>query len=279
MKIIICLKQIPDPNIIEFDLTNEQMKNVFWIGNPTDLSALEEGLQIREKYGGEVIVVSLAPEREKDILKKALVCGADRAIRIWETSLFEADTWIKSSILKEVIESTGFDLILCGDRSKDTGSEFMGVALAERLNVPIVTRVIKIEFQGEKEVIAHKKLERGERETYSFSPPAVITTLEGINQPRYVALFSRIYREGIRKRVEVIEPKMTNTSQSPCLIKLKSVGQPKPRTKAGKKINGLSIDELTRMLRGEEGGSKEIFSGAPFEGAKKIEKKLKEWLS
>ncbi|MDY6845298.1 MAG: electron transfer flavoprotein subunit beta/FixA family protein [Thermodesulfobacteriota bacterium] len=278
MKIVVCVKQIPDPSIIEFDLSNESMMNVVWTVNTTDFLALEEGLQVRERFGGEVIVVSLVPEREDDVLKRALIFGADRAIRVWEHSLNDADVWVKSLVLKEVIENIGFDLVLCGDKSKDMGSEFMGAALSERLNVPLITRVVRLEFQGGREAIAHKKLERGKREAYSLCLPAVITLTEGINQLRYVALFSRSYRKGIKKKVEVVTPNVVNRDDVSPLIELMRIGQPKPRTKVGKKIDGLSIDELTKMLQGEGGKNKEIFSGSPLEGARKIENKLKEWL-
>jgi electron transfer flavoprotein beta subunit len=276
MKVVICLKQIPDPDIIEFDLTNEKMKSELLILNPADFHALEEGLRIKDKYGGQVIVVSVAPKRGDDVLRKALIYGADRAIRAWDVLLIDADTWMISLILKQVIEEIGFDLVLCGNRSKSTSSEFMGVALSERLNVPVVTGVVGLELQGEKEGLAHKKLERGRRETYSFQLPAILTVDEGINEPRYVALFSRTYNEGICKKIEVIEPELGDFDLFP-LIKLFHIGQPKPRTKVGKKVSGLSVSDLMKVLRGETGSKKELFSGSAMEGAQKIAAKLKEW--
>jgi len=276
MKVVICLKQIPDPDITEFDLTNEKMKSELWILNPADFHALEEGLRIKDKYAAEVTVVSVAPERGDDVLKKALIYGADRAIRAWKTALIEADTWMTSLILKQVIEEIGFDLVLCGNRSKSTSSEFMGVALSERLNVPVVTGVVGLELQGEKEGLAHKKLERGRRETYSFQFPAVLTVDEGINEQRYVALFSRTYNEGIRKKAELIEPELDDIDLSPA-IELFRISQPKPRTKVGTKISGLSVRNLMKVLRGETGSKKELFSGPATEGAQKIAAKLKEW--
>ncbi|MBL7204123.1 MAG: hypothetical protein ISS63_07315 [Desulfobacteraceae bacterium] len=275
MKVVVCLKQIPDPNIIEFDLTDEKMKSEVWILNPADFHALEEGLRLKDKYGAEVTVVSVAPERGDDVLNKALRYGTDRAIRVWKTPLIQADTWMMSTILGEVIEGIGFDVVLCGNRSKATSSEFMGVALSERLNVPVVTGVVGLEFQGEEMGFAHKKLERGWRETYSFQLPAVIAVEEGINEPRYVALFSRTYNEGIRKNVELIKPG-DDLDLSP-LIELFHVSQPKPRTKVGTKISGLSVSDLMKVLRGETGSKKELFSGFAKEGATKIAAKLKEW--
>jgi len=278
MKIVICIKPIPDPNIIQFDITSEKLISIVWVPNPTDFCALEEGLKIREKYGGEVVVVSLAPKRGEDILKKALIYGADKAIRVWEDSLVEADTWMVSAILGQLLEKIGFDIVLCGDRSKDSASEFMGVALAERLNLPLVTRVVKLEVQGGKKVIVHKKLDKGERETYAVKLPAVITINEGINQPRYVALFSRAYQVGINKEIEVIKLDLSGRNLTP-LVKPLHIGQSKPRTKVGQNISGLSIADMMKLLKGEKGDKKEIFFGSPVEGARKIGKKLIEWLS
>ncbi len=276
MKVVICLKQIPDPAITEFDLKNEKMKSELWILNPVDFQALEEGLRLKSKYGAEVTVVSVAPERGDEILNKALRYGADRAIRAWKTPLIEADTWMISSILKQVIEEIGFDLVLCGNRSKSTSSEFMGVALSERLKVPVLTGVVGFEVHGEKEGLVHKKLERGKRETYSFQFPAVLTVDEGINEPRYVALFSRAYNEGTRKKVESKELGLDDIDLSPA-IELFRISQPKPRTKVGTKISGLSVGSLMKVLRGETGSKKELFSGPATKGAQKIAAKLKEW--
>ena len=140
---------------------NEKMKSELWILNPADFHALEEGLRLKDKYGAEVTVLSVAPKRGDEILNKALRYGADRAIRAWGTTLSESDTWMISFVLKQVIEEIGYDLVLCGNRSKSTSSELMGVALSERLKVPVVTGVVGFEFLGEKKGLAHKKLERG----------------------------------------------------------------------------------------------------------------------
>lgn len=279
MKIMVCLKPILDPDTVEIDLKTEKIKRKLWMINPADLCALEEGIRIRGKFSGEVIAVSLAPPQEgDDVLRKALLYGADRSIRIWEESFAEVDAWVKSSILKKAVEMLGVDLIICGNRSKDTSSEFIGVALAERLNLPFISRVIAYELKDGCEFIAHKKLDRGGREAYSCRLPAVIAVAEGINQPRYIALFSRSYREGFKKKIELLKPEMRKEEFSP-LTKLIRVGQSKPRTKAGKNMSGLSIADMMKVLRGETGGKKEIFYGSTKETVKNILEKTKEWIS
>lgn len=277
MKIVVCIKPILDPNIIQFDIASEKLTSRVLIPNPTDFCALEEGLKMREKYGGEVIAVSMAPKEGEDGLKKALIYGADNAIRVWDESLAEADTWTASAIIKQILEIVDFDVVFCGGKSKDLAGEFFGVALAHRLNLPLVTGVVKLEVQGEKRITVHKKLERGERETYSAGLPAVITVDERINDPRYVALFSKTYEEGINKRVVVIKPNLNGLNLTP-LVKLVNVGQLKPRTKSGQNISGLSIADMMKLLKGEKGDKKEIIYGSSIEGSRKVGKKIMEWL-
>ncbi len=279
MKIVTCMKIIPDPSLIEFDIQKEEMKGRSYILNPPDSCAFEEALRIREKYGGEVTTIAIAPPAGEGIIKKTLLDGADRAIRVWSKDLavgigLDIDVSMTTAILTEILIKTGFDLVLCGHRSKAGSREFKGIALASSLQVPIVTRVVGIEFSGKKEIIVHKKLEKGMRETYKLKLPAVITVDEGINQPRYVPLFSRTYWDGVGKKVEILEPPLSHIVP---LVKLVRVDQPKPRTKVGKKLSGLSMMEKLKVLRGETGGKKEMVSGSPVKAAEKIIEKLKEW--
>lgn len=94
--------------------------------------------------------------------------------------------------MKKVLEGLNFDLVLCGARSRDTSDEFMAAALAEKLTVSLVTRVVGIEFKGGEEIIAYRKLERGERETYVAKLPAVITIEERL--------------KGLRMSLPLVEP-------------------------------------------------------------------------
>lgn len=278
MKVVVCLKQVPDPDLLKFDLLTNELHSVYWILNPADLFALEEGLKIKEKYQGEVTVLSVAPPRAEKVLKRALIYGANRAIRVWEDWMADVDAWIVSSVIAKVLEGLSFDLILCGARSKDTSCEFMGAGLAEKLNVSLITRAVGIEFKGKEEVIAHKKLERGERETYTAKLPAVITIEEG-PEATYIPPLSRTFREGFGKQVEVISPNSNLIDLKPLTQPIIPLIQPKPRTKRGPKVAGLSVAEELKLARGEAKGEKEIFFGSPEEGAKKIREKLVEWMS
>ncbi|MDH5781841.1 MAG: hypothetical protein OEZ07_04650 [Dehalococcoidia bacterium] len=277
MKIVVCLKLIADPDIIEFDITTEKLGSIYLGLDPIDYYVLEEGLALRQKWGGEVIAVSVAPKAGDEILRNALLYGANRAIRLWHDELQGADTWLVSQVIKEGLEKIGFDLILCGARSKDTGSGFMVSALAHHLNIASATGIINLEVSSDKKLTAHKKLPRGQRETYSLELPAVLGIEEGINEPRYVAPFSKTYREGMRKEVEFSEASLSGLKGKQLITSLRFT-QPRPRVKVGINISALSMQEKLKLMRGELGREKELFEGLPEEAAKKIFARLREIL-
>lgn len=278
MRIVVCLKLIADPDVVEFDINTEELSHIHLVLDPIDCYVLEEGIALREKWGGEVIAVSVAPEAGEEILRNALLSGADRAIRLWHDELQGADTWLVSQVMKEALEKTGFDLILCGARSGDTGSGFMVSALAHFLNIASATGIIDLEVSNDRKIMAHKKMLKGGRETYTLEFPAVLGIEEGINEPRYVAPFSKIYREGMKKRVEFLEAELSGLDEKP-LIKSLRFTQPRPRVKVGVNISALSMQEKLKMMRGELGREKkELFEGSPEEAAKKIVNHIREAL-
>lgn len=275
MKIVACLKLIADPDIIEFDLGTEELRNIHLVIDPIGNYILEEALALKEKHGGEVIAVSAAPEAGDKILRDALLGGADRAIRLWGNGLQTLDTGLTSQIIKEGLEKIGFDLILCGTRSKDTGSGAMVSALANHLGIASVTGIIGLEIEGGKQILAHKKMQKGMRETYTSGIPAIVGIEEGINEPRYVAPFSRTYHEGMMKQVDLIEVSTNNLIGTELTKNLRYI-QPRPRVKVGVNVSALSMQEKLKLMRGELGRKKEIFEGSAEEAAKKIFTMLKE---
>jgi electron transfer flavoprotein beta subunit len=278
VRIVVCLKLIADSDIVEFDVTTEELGSIHLVLDPIDHYALEEGLVLREKWGGEVIAVSVAPEAGDEVLRNALLYGADRAIRLWHDELQGADTWLVSQVIKEGLEKIGFDIILCGTRSKDTGSSFMVSALAHCLNAASATGIIALDVGSDNKLTAQKKLPKGERETYSLELPAILGVEEGINEPRYVAPFSKTYREGMKKKVEFLEASLGAQKENQ-LVKHLRFTQSRPRVKVGVNISALSMQEKLKMMRGELGREKEeLFEGSPEEAARKILAHLREAL-
>lgn len=269
MKIVVLLKQIADPNIITFDIIGERLCSFSRILNPVDRHVLEAALQLKEACGGEVIAVSVAPERADSMLRHALQHGADRAVRYWDDVLDKADTWVVSGVIAAIVKKSDFDLIVCGSHSMDAANRLMGPALAERLALPLVTNVIAIELTAAQRLQVERKLEKGGREIYAFDLPGVITVEEGANDPRYVAPHSRSYKEGMKKPIETIRLEKALMDFTPLVSELNII-QARPRTKVGVNITKLSAGERQKLMRGELGRKKEIFRGSPDQGARKI---------
>ncbi len=277
MRIAVCLKLIIDPDIAEFDITTDELRNTHMVLDPIGRYILEEGLTLKEKLGGEVTAVTVAPETGDTILKDALLHGADRAIRLWNEHLEDTDTWLISQVIQDGLNKIGFDVVLCGTRSGDTSGGFMVSALAHSLDCSSATGIIGLEVDNEEELVVHKRLPRGQRETYRLRLPAVLGIEEGINEPRYVAPFSRTYREGMKKKAEFSGAHIDG--QKTCQrVKRLFFTQPRPRVKTGIDVSALSMQERLKMMRGELGRKKELFEGTPGEAARKIYSQLRDFL-
>lgn len=275
MKIVCCLKAIIDPDIAAFDVVDEKLVHTYTTLNPIDRHVLEEGLRLREKHGGEVTALSVVSDTGNPMLKDALLYGADRAIRLWNDRLLGVDTWVTAQVLKQNLADIGFDLILCGTRSKDTGSHYMVSALANLLDVPSTTGIIGVKVEKGQDLLVDKKLQRGGRETYSLKLPAVLGLEGGINEPRYVAPFSRTYREGLEKEIEFVEPELDGLDMQQ-RIKTVRLVQSRPRVKVGVDVSSLSMADKLRMMRGELGTKKELFEGSSQEAAQKVFERIRD---
>jgi len=190
MKIIVCLKQVPardavlrlDPNgawIQETDLS-------FAINEP-DIYALEEGLRLKEKHGGEVVVCSLGPARAQQSIKEALAKGADRALHLDDPGFAGLDTYGVARAMARALQKENPDLILTGLQSDDLGFAQTGVILAEMLGWPHSTIIMEIQVEG-RALKVKRELEGGWFQWIAMPLPAVLTIQSGINKPRYATL-------------------------------------------------------------------------------------------
>ncbi len=190
MKIIVCLKVVPDTasrlkvaddgrNIVQTDLT--------WIISPYDEFAIEEGLKLREKHSGEVVLLSIGPERVVSGLRNGLAMGADSAHQIWDPLFEKLDAAGRATALASAIRHLGgADLVLCGHQGVgDDDSQTAGL-LAGSLDLPIVSMAIKLDIAGTSAVV-EREVEGG-IEVWDATLPAVITTQKGLNTPRYAGL-------------------------------------------------------------------------------------------
>ena len=200
MNIIVCLKPAPDPkrwDSIQLDpLTKAlQREGIPSVLGPLDKRALEEGLRIKEKHGGKVAVVTMAPPSAKDNLLEALAMGADEAYLLSDRAFAGSDTWATSIVLAKGIRKLGgFDLILCGSYSLDGSTGHVGAQLAEFLGVPNVNQVVTVESIAGEMLRTKSIVESGYR-ILETCLPCLITVTREINTPRFTSLFGVIEAE------------------------------------------------------------------------------------
>jgi electron transfer flavoprotein beta subunit len=193
VKIISCIKPIPDPSSrLSFNESKTwiKTKDLTFVASEADNYALEEALRLREKHGGEVIVLSVGGEEAAKVLRAGLAMGADRAIQISSDAVVGFGEMGTAEALTKAIEKDGgADLILTGVQSDDLGTGVTGVMVAEFLRCSHVTVAIGVEVQPEnKTAEVSRELEGGIIEKVEIALPAVLTVQYGANQPRYASL-------------------------------------------------------------------------------------------
>jgi len=189
MKIVVCVKYVPDtaikikiaPNGNDVDLTD-----VALVVNPYDEFAVEEALKLKEKLGGEVIVVGAGSEQATAGLRTCLAMGADSAILVQDPALEKADSYVIGLILARVCRNLSPDLILFGKHAIGVDNGQVPSVVAEQLNLPQASVVTKLDIQ-DKSFRAERDIE-GAHEIIEGNLPAVITAQKGLNIPRYASL-------------------------------------------------------------------------------------------
>ena len=159
-----------------------------FVMNPPDNYAIEEAMLIKEKIGvGEVVIVSMGPQRVQKVIREGLSKGADRGIHIETKSLKEIDPLYTSKVLAETLRDENFDLILSGLQSDDSGMGQTGVLLGELLNMSTATLAIETDIDQNK-IRVKRELESGWFQWVELESPSSISIQSGINQPRYPSL-------------------------------------------------------------------------------------------
>ena len=192
MKIAVCIKQVPtrewQPRLND-DKTWIREQDVSYEMNEPDAYALEEGLRLREKHGGEVVVCSAGPARVQQVIREALARGADRALHVEDAALGAADAFTAAAALTEAMREEQFDLVLTGLQSDDQGHAQFGPVLAEKLGVPHSTIIMEVQANPDaKSMTVKRELEGGWFQHVTMPLPALLTIQSGINQLRYATL-------------------------------------------------------------------------------------------
>jgi electron transfer flavoprotein beta subunit len=193
VKIAVCIKQVPtrewQPRLND-DKTWIREQDVSYEMNEPDAYALEEGLRLREKHSGEVVVCSAGPARVQQVIREALARGADRAIHVEDQALGSGDAYAAASALAPAMAEEKFDLILTGLQSDDQGHAQFGPLLATRLGMPHSTIIMEVQVEsgGSGDLRVKRELEGGWFQYVTMPLPALLTIQSGINQLRYATL-------------------------------------------------------------------------------------------
>jgi len=247
MKIAVCIKQVVTR---EWQLRVNDQKT--WIRdqdasfelNEPDAYALEEGLRLKEKHGGEVVVCCAGPARATQVIREALARGADRAIHVEDDALATADAHAIAEALAGAIRSEQVDLVLTGLQSDDQGFGQVGVVLAEKLGIPHATIIMEVQVNGPA-LRVKRELEGGWFQWVGLPLPALLTIQSGINQLRYATL------KGIMaaKKKEIKKAAVAPAPQS---------------------------QRITSLYFPEKGKQTQMLQGTPAEAAKELVKRLRE---
>lgn len=253
MNIAVCIKQTFDSEApVSVDSKgNIDDNGVNLVINTYDEYAIEEAVRIKEKFGGEITVITVGAKRAQEALRTALAMGADKAVLINDPLLAKADEWVIANVLAKVVASLSYDIVFTGQMSIDGGSGQVGTRLSEQLNIPSVTNIIKLTIDGTA-ALAKRETDEGTQEL-KVNLPALFTTQKGLNDPRYPTIMG-IMKSKKKEVKEVCLQDMDIAKEDlvPRMTVEKYAG-PEVR-QAGRKLEGSpaqQVAELVNLLKTE----------------------------
>ena len=186
MKIVVCIKQVPDTKGgVKFNPDGTLDRSAMMaIMNPDDKAGLEAALRLKDQYGADVTVITMGLPKADEVLREALAMGADYAVLVTDRVLGGADTWATSSTLAGALRSLEYDLIITGRQAIDGDTAQVGPQISEHLDIPVVSYVQNMKIEGEY-VIAERQFE-DRYHVLKVKMPCLITALSELNQPRYM---------------------------------------------------------------------------------------------
>jgi electron transfer flavoprotein beta subunit len=189
MRIVVCIKQVPDSAEVRINPeTNTLIRDgVPTIVNPYDTHALEAGLQIREKTGGKVTVLTMGPPQAETALREALAMGADEAVLLTDRAFAGSDTWATAYTLSKAIGEIGADVVLCGKQAIDGDTAQVGPELAEFMDIPHISYIRKIVEISAERIVVQRLMDDG-FDVVESSLPVLLTVVKELNVPRMPSL-------------------------------------------------------------------------------------------
>lgn len=243
MKIVVCVKQVPGTSDVKIDPETKRLirEGVEAILNPFDAYAVEQAVLLKERCGGETIVISMGPKQADAVVREALSCGIDRGILLCDRAFAGSDTWATSYALACAVRQLGgVDLVLCGKQAVDGDTAQVGPGIAAHLDWPQVTYVAKMPEAGEGRLVVQRMNEDG-YDRVEVELPAVVTVVKDLNTPRVPTLRSRL----ASRKAEVVTWTAADIGAEPARIGLDGsptrvvkINPPPARNKATMLITG-----------------------------------------
>ncbi len=188
MKIIVCIKQVPNTTEIKIDPVTNTLKRdgVPSIINPDDKSALEAAIRLKEQYGAQVDVLTMGPQQAEKALREALAMGADNAYLLTDRAFAGSDTLATSTIIAAAVKKLGADVVFCGRQAIDGDTAQVGPQIAEHLGVPQITYAQEISYDEKKGALIVKRQFEDRYQTLEVNGQCLITVLSSYSKPRYM---------------------------------------------------------------------------------------------
>jgi electron transfer flavoprotein beta subunit len=189
MNIVVCIKQVPNTTEIKINPATGTLirDGVASIMNPDDKGGLEMALELKDRFGAHVTAITMGPPQAEAILREAFAMGADRAILLTDRKFAGADTLATSNALAGALKKLSFDLLITGRQAIDGDTAQVGPQIAEHLDLPQVSYLESIDFDGKRTFTAKKATEEG-YQILEVDAPCVVTVLSSANSPRYMSV-------------------------------------------------------------------------------------------
>ena len=186
MKIIVCVKQVPDTKGgVKFKADGTLDRGaMLTIMNPDDKAGLEAALRLKDQYGAEVTVVTMGLPKAEDVLREALAMGADKAVLVTDRRLAGADTWATSQTIAAAIRKLDYDLIITGRQAIDGDTAQVGPQISEHLDLPLISYAEELKIEGDSVIVKRQYDDR--HHILKAKMPCLITALSELNEPRYM---------------------------------------------------------------------------------------------
>lgn len=186
MKIVVCIKQVPDTTEVRLDPKTGTLirDGVPSIINPDDKSGLEAAIQLKEAHGAHITVITMGPPQAEKALREAYAMGVDRVVLLTDRKFAGADTLATSTTIAAALKTMDYDLVICGRQAIDGDTAQVGPQIAEHLEIPQVSYVSDFEHHNDHAIVKRSFEDGFQRVKVGY--PCLITTLAEMNEPRYM---------------------------------------------------------------------------------------------